>query len=85
MSEDDIDYFRRRQQQELRAADRAADRCCRNIHLQLARRYEMRVAEASAGHGKDAEAETPRRRLSISVGKFSQRSRTTDGTGQEHL
>jgi hypothetical protein len=45
----------------------------------------MRLAEASAGHGEDAGAEAPRRRLSISVGKFSQRSRTTDGPGQEHL
>ena len=54
MHEDDIEYFRRRQEQELRAANRAADGCSRNVHLELARRYRLRLAEASAAQGKKA-------------------------------
>lgn len=83
MHEDDIEYYRRRQQQEIHAAGRAADGCSRNVHLELARSYGLRLAEASAAHAKNAE--TPRRILSISIGKFSRRSSALDGSGQEFL
>lgn len=55
MHEDDIEYFRRRRDQELRAAHRAADGCSRNVHLELARRYGLRLAGASAAQRKKAE------------------------------
>lgn len=46
MRESDFDYFRRRAAEERRAADGAAPSAARQIHLDLARRYEE-IAEAT--------------------------------------
>ena len=55
MDEDDIDYYRHRRQEEMRAADRASDMRCRAVHLEFARLYGLRLAEASAGRSIHAE------------------------------
>jgi hypothetical protein len=83
MREDDVDYYRKRRQQELRAADRAAEGCSRNVHLELARRYGARLAEATAPQPPDVGM--PHRVLSISVRRFSFRSSAIDNSGQEFL
>ncbi|MFA6115216.1 MAG: hypothetical protein WC729_14550 [Sphingomonas sp.] len=52
----DIAYYRGRQLQELSAADRAADGCCRRVHLELARRYALRVELGLAALAVEADA-----------------------------
>ena len=54
MREDDIAYYRMRRLQEMRAADDATDRCCRKAHLDLARRYGLRVVEGLAARAINA-------------------------------
>ena len=55
MPSDDIEYYRARQRQELLAADISIDACCRIIHLDLARRYAMRVTELEANSAYHAD------------------------------
>ncbi|MBY9064058.1 hypothetical protein K7957_14035 [Sphingomonas yunnanensis] len=43
---DDLDYYRRRAQQESDAARHARDAPMRRLHLDLASRYAERIAEA---------------------------------------
>jgi hypothetical protein len=43
---DDLDYYRRRAQQESEAARHARDAPMRRLHLDLASRYAERIAEA---------------------------------------
>jgi hypothetical protein len=64
MDEGDRDYYRRRQQQELHAAEHAADICCRNIHLELARLYGLRLDEA-------VHAGASRRVVSVAAMRFA--------------
>lgn len=46
MLEDDIRYFRKRRDQEMRAADQATDICCRRVHRELARLYGLHLTRA---------------------------------------
>lgn len=66
MSSDDVEYYRIRQRQELLAADISIDDCCRNIHLDLARRYAMRVTELEANSASYADGNDPSRSPVIS-------------------
>lgn len=59
MPSDDIKYYRIRQRQELLAADISIDDCCRTIHLDLARRYAMRVTELEANSACYADDDRP--------------------------
>jgi hypothetical protein len=47
MPRDDVAYYRIREQQELAAADGAADSSCRRVHVELARLYAERINEVS--------------------------------------
>lgn len=71
MDDVDIEYYRRRLQQEMLAAEHAADRCCRRVHLELARRYELRVAEGIRFQTNTVEAVV--RTRSISIERYSSR------------
>lgn len=48
MMQDDIDYYRGRERQELLAADQAPDASCRMVHVEMARLYAQRLAELGA-------------------------------------
>lgn len=71
LAEDDIAYYRDRQRQELSAADNAVEICCRQVHLELARRYALRVEQglvalAVEAHAPEGIALMPRPRSSPS-------------------
>lgn len=77
MDRDDVDYYRKRQRQEMHAADLASDVCSYRVHLELARRYGLLVTDPLI---VDAiSVETVRRRVSMSVRKYSTRSTAIDG------
>ncbi len=64
MDKDDRAYFQKRRQQELRAAENAADPCCRKIHLELARLHGVRLD--AAAHGAES-----RRVVAIGTVRFA--------------
>jgi hypothetical protein len=66
MGEDEQDYYRARQEQELRAAACAASACARDIHLELARLCGLR-SDAAACAG------TPRRVVPIARARLALR------------
>jgi hypothetical protein len=48
MSTHDIDYYRRREQQERESAERSDDNGARRIHLEMAKRYSAMVNEIAS-------------------------------------
>jgi hypothetical protein len=66
MDSDDMEFLQRRRQQELRAAEHAADPCSRNIHLELARLYGARLDAV-------VHAAQSRRVVPITTARFSVR------------
>ncbi|MBO9714826.1 hypothetical protein [Sphingomonas sp.] len=56
MSHPDIEYYRRREQQERDSAERTDDHGARRIHLEMAERYSRRLNEIGIAMPSAAQA-----------------------------
>lgn len=83
MRDDDIRYFRRRRDQEMRAADQATDICCRRVHRELARLYGLQLTRAWTVGGISVEPQHGV--VSISSRRYSLHSSATDGINPKLL